>query len=185
MTTETLLSQQISLLDLIPPVRLSGGYGSAALLQSVYGVVTPTSGSTNPSLYKMARVPTRSLVKHVLIDFAGTVTAFTCDITLYYSDSTMDGTLPANQGQLVNSLSGASSLIAHNLNLSGQTADAIVDVTNMAGNFGPADRNQELWKAAGLAVDPGGFFDFVIVCTDTQNTSTFVLGLEVQYVVPS
>jgi hypothetical protein len=183
MTTETLKSTAITNLDAVPPVRATAGLGGVGMLKSVYGNVAPTTGYLTGSNYKMVRVPSDCSVKHVLIDYSGTITTMTCDVTIFYSDDTLDET-GASSGDtgVVNSLSTTGSLFAHTLVLASQTAGAVVDITDQNVAYPPTARNEPLWQAAGLTTDPGGFFDVVIMNVSTMSLSAAKIGLEVQYV---
>jgi hypothetical protein len=182
MTTETLKSTAITNLDATPPVRPTAGLGGGAELVSVYGYVTPTTGYLTGSNYKMARIPSNASVKHVLIDYSGTITTLTGDVTLFYSDLPIDevGSSSGDTG-VVNSLSTTAALFAHALALGSQTAGAVVDITDQNSAYPPSNRNMPLWQAAGLTTDPGGFFDVTIMNTSTMSLSAAIVGVEVQY----
>src|SRR5258708_4955211 len=98
MTAETLKSASITTLDAtIPPSVNTTGKGSKGRLTSVSDTILPVTGKTAPSFYKIVRIPSQAVVKHVLVQ-AAAATDFDADIGLYFSDSTIDGTLPAHQG---------------------------------------------------------------------------------------
>ncbi len=183
MSTETLKSTAITNLDASPPVRSTAGMGGEGFLRSIYGFVAPTTGYLTGSNYLLARVPSNCSIKHVSIDYSGTITTMTGDVTLFYSDETLDqvGASQGNSG-VVNSLTTTAALFAHALALGSQTAGAVVDITDQNSAYPPTARNKALWDAAGLSTDPGGMFDIVFMNTSTMNLSAAKVGLEVQYV---
>ena len=136
MTTEALKSTQITNLDANPPVRATAGLGGGGQLLSVYGQLTPTTGVTTGSTYRFVRLPSNCSVKHVICDYSGTITTFTGDVTLYYSDLAIDevGSSQLDTG-VVNSLSTTAALFAHALALGSQTTDTFVDITNQNGAY--------------------------------------------------
>lgn len=188
MATEALKSTAITNIDASPPVRATAGAGGMGILQSIHGVVAPTTAMTLGSTYRAVRVPSNCYLKHVLVDASGNSTStFTGDITLYYSDEALDesGASAGNTG-LVNSLSGTSSLFAHAEAMGGYTNGVVTDVTNHNDKaYPPSAKEQPLWQAAGLASDPGGFFDVTIVTTATNTIAAGnTFGVEVQFVLP-
>lgn len=185
MPSENLSSTAITNIDASPPVRSTAGKGGGGKNQSNYGAVTPTNGKTTGSVYRMVRVPSRAVVKHVRVDYKGTITTLTGDITVYYSDEALDQVgISFGKTGVVNSLSTTASLFAHDHAFGSDTAGAIVEVTDANSAYGPLARNKELWDACGLTSDPGGFFDIVIVTSATNNVSAADVGLEVVYVDP-
>lgn len=186
MATETVKSTLITNLDATPPVRATGGYtGGAQVALVCSGDIAPTNGSTSTSVYQMVRLPSTAIVKRITGDFTGTITTFTTDITLHYSDNTLDevGAGAGNSG-LVNSLSGASSLFDQAYAWGGGTAGVPVDLTNKSGNYDGDKRNKQLWDAAGLSSDPGGAFDIVLRTTATNNVSGAKVWLMVEFEMP-
>lgn len=186
MATETLKSAAITSIDASPPVRSTTGKGGAGTLTSVYGFVSPTTGFLTGSNYLLCRVPSNAVVKSVKIDFSGTITTMTGDVTIFYSDEALDQVgISSGKTGVVNSLSTTAALFATALALGSQTAGAVVDITDESGNYPPSARNKQLWDAAGLSADPGGFFDVVFMNTSTMNVSGAVVGLEVIYIAPT
>lgn len=176
MATEAVKSTPITNLDATPVVVNTAGRGAPGYLQHVEGSAAFTSGPTSGSTYKLARVRTNVKVKSVKIWLDAAVTTFTGDIGIYYSDSTVDGTSTANQGVEVNS---STSLFGSAVALA-----AVVEPTeyvNEAGNMTGAKRLLELWDAAGLSADPGGYFDLVVTTTATNSGAGVVNG-SIEYV---
>src|SRR6266851_4599357 len=100
MTTEAFKSPSITNWDATPVVNNTVGEGAPGHLRSVSDSVTATTGVTSGSTYRIARFPTNAKVKHVWIGVDATVTTFTADIDVAFSDSTQDGTSAANQGTI-------------------------------------------------------------------------------------
>jgi hypothetical protein len=190
LTAETLSSPQITTLNSLyggtgaGTARPTAGDQGAGQLQSLYQNIQPTSGSTSGSLYRMLRLQTNCIVRHLIIDYDGLITTFMTDCTLYYANAVLDSANQQNVGQLVNGLSGPASVFAYNLDLSMQTAGAQIEISGQSQNYNASLRSQPLWVAAGLSSDPGGFFDICLVESATQSTLNLIIGLEVQYIVP-
>lgn len=188
MVTETIKSTAITNLDAAPPVRGTAGMsGQAGMFTAeAYASVQPSNAVTSPSIYKFVRVPSTAVISAVEVEHDGTVTTFTGDITIFYSDQTLDevGVGQGNTG-LVNSLSGANALFAQAHAFGSDTAGAIVNVTNANLKYPPTARIQALWQAAGLTSDPGGFFDIVVQTTATNSlTAGANVGLRVKFQMP-
>lgn len=178
MAVENLKSTPITNLDATPVVQNTAGDGAPASDQIESGFVTVSAAASIGSTYRLVRVPTKARMKHLFFESeaqgAGTV-----DLSLYYSDSTVDGTPPAVQGLIVPTTGAQffASLIA---------VAAIVqsiDEINESGNNPLPNRNKQLWDAAGLASDPGGYFDIVMVVTGAAiTTGTGRAGVQAEYV---
>ncbi len=178
MATENLKSTAITNLDASPVVLGTAGKGASGILRSVNGYVTVSASMAAGSTYKLVRLPTTAKVKQVLFESeAQGAGAF--NLSVYYSDSTTDGTAVANQGVIVPTT--GDQFFASDIDC----ASAVVqgDKTNEGGNYTLASRNKELWDALGLTSDPGGFFDIVaVVHTTAVTTGTGKLGVCVNYV---
>src|SRR5690242_918591 len=178
MATENLKSTAITNLDASPVSISTAGKGASGVLRSVNGYVTVSAAASAGSTYKLVRVPTTAKVKQVLFESeAQGAGAF--NLSVYYSDSTTDGTQPANQGVIVPTT--GDQFFASDVS----AASAITqgDYTNESGNYDLSLRNKELWDALGLTSDPGGFFDIVaVVHTTAVTTGTGKLGVCVNYV---
>src|SRR5258707_13810619 len=183
MTVENLKSTAITNLDATPPTIASGGRGSASRLKSVNATILPVTGKTAPSTYQMVRIPSYAVVKHVLVQ-AAAATDFDADIALYFSDSTIDGTLPANQGAVIDSdyFATAYDFDAAIVNMT--------DVTYLTPTTGYliTDSNKPIWNGPNIVValstltkDPGGFFDICLTTTVT-NSVPLSIYLECQYI---
>lgn len=185
MTADALKSTSITNLDASPIVANTAPLGAQYNVKKIRDSVTPTAAGVadTGSKYKMVRVPTNIYLQHIhvfadsALDTGGGSAALGIDVGIYYSDSTVDGTPAAKQGLVV---SGQTATIASNYLLKGQTSAVNIE----AGVWTEAKRTEPLWKAAGLASDPGGQFDIVVAVHTGANTGAsapFALEAEVSY----
>ena len=163
MATESVKTTAITNLDAKPPVRTTN-YGATS--QQLFGTATFATAVTSGSTYLLARLPSHARLHSLLIWLDASVTTFTGDITLYYSDTWQDGT-DAN--------AGTGAVAAHIY----KTAYAMASLTAptevyMGGNITGANLGKRLWEDAGLSTDPGGMFDIVIVTTATNSGTSNV-----------
>lgn len=180
--TSHLKSPAITSLDTIPPFTASTGEGSQGYLREISGFVTPVAADAAGSTYQFVRIPTNAKVKSVVLN-SGAQGAGAIQIGVYYSDSTVDGTAPANQG-LVVPTSGVD-FFASDVSL----ASAIIGLDEVMQNLAtstannPALINTPLWQALGLTSDPGGYFDIVgTVHTTAVTTGGKPVSLTVRFV---
>lgn len=167
----------ITNLDTIPVIQNNVGAGAAGPLRNVQDFITVAAAASAATLYRLVRVPTNAKVKQVYLESeAQGAGAF--NVSVYYSDSTQDGTPPAKQGLIVPTT--GDQFFASDVS----AASAIrSDVTNESGNYPLSKRNQPLWQALGLTSDPGGNFDIcAVVHTTAVTTGTGRLGVEVNFV---
>jgi hypothetical protein len=168
--TSHLSSGAITNLDTIPPLANTTGEGAPGYLRSVSGVCTPVAADAALSTYKFVRLPSNAKVKQVLLaneaQGAGKI-----QLGLYYSDATNDGTAVANQGAVI---SNCVDFFASDIDLTSAIAQTDETFQNETGAnaYKLAKQNQPLWKAAGLATDPGGFIDVV----GTVHTTAITTG---------
>lgn len=179
MTTEALKSPSITNWDATPLVQNTVGEGAPGHIRSVSDTVTVTTGKTAPSTYRLARFPTNAKVKHVWVGVDTTVTTLTADIDVAFSDSTVDGTSAANQGTIPQITAADNKMFGTAVDL--KTAGLNDYIKNFA-NGGMANCNVPMWKALGLTVDPGGFFDIMLKTTATNSGAAIVTGM-VDYVL--
>jgi hypothetical protein len=175
--TSHLKSTQITNLDATPMVPNTTGEGAPGYLRSVNASISSVSLDLTGSTYQLVRVISNAKIKAVYFE-AAAMSQGDMDLSVYYSDSTIDGTSAANQGLVVPS-TGAE-FFASDIDCS--SAVAITDKTNESGNYPANLRNQPLWQALGLTADPGGFFDIVAVCHTATVTTGALMGLRVDYV---
>ena len=175
MAVDHVKSTPITNLDASPVVPNTAGEGGPAHLLSISsGTVTGVASSSIDATYQFVRVPSNAKIKQVLFD-SEAQTVGTIDIGLYYATDGEGGKptalLAANT---INRtlFAGAVSVAA----LSAQT-----DITKQSATFTPLKRNQPLWQAAGIASDPGGYFDIVGTLATTITTGTGKMGMTVNY----
>lgn len=177
MTADTLLSRSITNLDgnnSASPIALALNYDTAgfnigARLVQTSDYCTATTGGlgTTSSTYKLVRLRSNVKIKNIKffvstkLDTNASPT-LSWDIGAYYSDSTVDGTLPANQGALISSSCFFAALVS-------PTAGGVGNGVSTV-KLNPADMDKMLWDFLGLTApagqdavygDPGGFIDIV------------------------
>lgn len=165
--SDTLKSVSITNLDAVPIVPNATGVGAVGYLKNVSDFITPTGAGLQltTSTYKMLRVPTTIKLKALTMAADGaldTSTGLALDVGAYYSDSKNDGTAVANQGVLISAACFSAINIAFR-----SSAHAKTDVLDA---LAVAKRNQPLWKAVGLASDPGGNIDIVVAVHTAATT---------------
>lgn len=178
MSVEALKSTSITNLDATPVVANTAGRGAGAaqLVQSEF--VTVSAAASQGSTYRLIRVATTVKLKELILE-SEAMGAGKVNLSVYYSDSTTDGTAAANQGLIVPTT--GNQFFASDVDLS--SAQNNVQVINQSGNNGLANRNKPFWSALGLTSDPGGWFDIVAVVHTTDiTTGNAKLGLRLTYV---
>lgn len=178
MAVEALKATAITNLDTIPVTANATGRGAPGMIREVDGFVTISAAASATSTYRMLRIPTTAIVKNLIIESeaqgAGKVNA-----SVYYSDSTVDGTAVSNQGVIVPST--GDQFFASDVDLA--SAVTPTGIVNESGNYTLDKRQMPLWLALGLSTDPGGFFDIVLVVHTTAiTTGTGKTGLRCQYI---
>lgn len=182
MTADALKSTSITNLDATPVVQNTAGQGAPGALKMVDDYVTPTAAglADTTSTYKMVRVPTTIKLKELRLFCTTAIDSgspsLTVDVGLYYSDSTTDGTPAALQGTAVASFDNGFADAAP----FGYSTNMDINVLT---NFSPDKREKQLWDAAGLTTDPGGYFDIVVSVEAAANTAaSHPVGLSAKYV---
>ncbi len=166
MATETLKSGPITNLDASPMVVTTAGFGGLDRANIINGSVSPTAGTTAPSIYQIIRVRSNAVVKHLMAKLDNTVATFAGDVGCYYStNAPKDGTPQGTAGTLV----GVGQEFGAGIDFS-----AMDVYTDLANGLTAAQLNMELWQVCGKATDPGGFFDICITTTATTTGSPVV-----------
>ena len=177
MTTEALKSTLITNLDTIPVVTNTEGEGGPTRLKHINGFVTVSASMAAGSTYRLVRLPTTAKVKAVIFE-SQAQGAGKFNLSVYYSDSTIDGTAVANQGLIVPTT--GDQFFAADIDCASAVARA--GYTNNSGNYTVDTRNKALWDALALTSDPGGYFDIVaVVHTTAVTTGTGKISCEVEY----
>jgi hypothetical protein len=174
--TSALKSTAITNLDSSPVVANTAGEGGPARVKHVTAFITTVSADNAGSTYRLVRLPSYAIVKSIRFESAA-MTGGKFNLSVYYSDSTTDGTSSANTGVIVPTT--GDQFFASDIDAA--SAVGITDVTNESGNYTIDKRNKHLWDALGLTSDPGGFFDIVAVCHTTAVTTGALMGIEVTY----
>lgn len=177
--TEAVKSVSITNLDTTltgGPVRNSTGEGAEGQLRHVNDSCLVSAAAAAGSTYRIVRFPTNAKVKNVIFE-AEAMGAGKFDLGVYYSDSTVDGTTVANQGAVI-------SINFFATDIDCASAVARGGDVNQSTNYPISKRNQPMWKALGLSVDPGGMFDLVAtVHTTAVTTGAARIGGELEYVL--
>jgi hypothetical protein len=175
MTVNHTKSTYIANLDASPVVQNTAGEGGPAPLISVEGYATAVAADAAGGTYQFVRVPSNCKLKS--LDFESAAQgAGAISLGLYYATNG-EGGQPTSL-LLANAIN--STLFASQINCA--SAVGITNEINQAGTFPITKRVQPLWQAAGLATDPGGFFDIVgTVDTTAITTGTGVMGLRATY----
>ena len=177
MAVEALKSTAITNLDATPVVQNTAGEGGISRIFHVNGFQTASASASTGSTYRLVRIPTSAKVKQIVFESAAQG-AGKFDLSVYYSDSTVDGSPVAQAGAVV--ASTGSQFFASIIDCA--SAVARTDVTNESGNYTVDKRNKALWDALGLSSDPGGWFDIVAVCATTAvTTGTGKFGVDVWF----
>lgn len=179
MGTSALKSAAITALDATPYSIQTAGAGAPARLKSVEGFVTAVASDAAGSTYQLVRVPSNAVLKACTFrseaQGAGKV-----QLSIYYSDSTIDGTAPAKQGLVVPTTGAA--FIADDIDCASAVAPVDKLGTGTTPGWNMSMWNKRLWDALGLTSDPGGFFDVVaVVHTTAITTGTGRLGVSVDF----
>lgn len=177
MSVEALKSASITNLDASPVIANTSGEGAPGIVFTVSDYVTISAAASQGSTYRVVRLASTVKVKEIVMD-NDAMGAGKINLSVYYSDSTTDGTAVANQGVIVPTT--GNQFFASDIDLS--AASRGTDVTNQSGNYGVNKRNLPLWSALGLTADPGGWFDIVAVVHTTDiTTGAGKVGLSVSF----
>lgn len=182
-----LKSTAITNMDASPPVRPTAGReGGGTRTHTVIGIVGPTTdGDTTGGVLRAVRVPSNACIQSIQIAQQAATTTASFDIGLYYSDSTSDGTVAANQGAAADADCFATGVDTHLL-------VAWTEEAFEAGTFKVTDTVLPIWQlstvrdGAGSAIttDPGGYFDICFVNTATISGAA-TMAMRVVYSIPN
>lgn len=175
MAVDHVKSTFITNLDAAPSVQNTAGEGGPAPVKTVEGYATVIASGSVGATYQLLRVPSNCKLKSLSFESAAQ-TAGKFSLGLYYATDG-EGGKPTSL-LLANTIN--STLFASQIDCS--SAVGITDEINQAGTFTMDKRTQPLWKAAGLASDPGGYFDIVAtVDTTAVTTGTGMIGARATY----
>lgn len=174
MTVKHQQSTSITNRQAVPPVPNATGAGAEGYLKEVSDSIVVVAASAQDSTLRILRVPTNAKIKRVVLT-TQTQSAGTIDFGVYYPVDGPTG-LPDLAANAINQAFFASAVTV--------TALGATDITNESGTYTADKWNQPLWKAVGLASDPGGEFDIVGTVASTDiTTGTGILGLSVSFVM--
>ena len=175
MAVDHVKSTFITNLDAAPVVPNTAGEGAPAPMITVEGYATVIASGSAGATYQLVRVPSNCKMKSLLFESAAQG-AGAFSLGLYYATDGEGGKPTALL--LANSINAT--LFASQINCA--SAVVVTEEINQAGNFPISKRVQPLWQAAGLASDPGGYFDIVAtVDTTAVTTGTGVIGARAVY----
>jgi hypothetical protein len=183
MTTEALKSTSITNKDANPIVLVDSGQGAPGILRQVEDYVSPTTGKTSGSTYRVLRLPSSAVMKtlHWWIEASSTTSTF--DVDIAYSDGIDDPSYNAQAGAIIQVSSADNKVFGAAIDMHTAAAPADLVYAIMTG----ASFNTPLWALSGLgplASDPMCMFDIVLKNTAT-NSGTAVIHLRATYVSPA
>ena len=178
MTQHNAASASITNSDASPRVANTAGIGGASVLQYKEDfVVVPASADTT-SIFRVVRVNSTAIVKDVYLE-SEAQTVGVVNVGVWYADSLSD-LAPSNAANL--GLVIDEDFFASLVDIG--SAVAKTDVVNESGTYTLDKRQQPLWQAVGLTVDPGGKFDIGCKPSTSVTTGLGRLGIGVKYVTP-
>lgn len=145
--------------------RVNVGEGDG-MMRSSSATIPNAADDTAASVFRFGRVPSNATIKSVKLT-NGASTAGALDIGVH-------NVLDKSAGAAVDAdlFGSAVSII---------TAAANSEVISESGTVTATNRVEPLWKLAGLAEDPGGFFDVTATISTTFVAAAVGLYLDVQY----
>lgn len=175
MAVDHVKSATITNLDASPIVANTAGEGAAGALLAITGIATGVASSSIDATYQMVRVPSTAKIKRLFFQTA-TQAAGVTDVGLYYAT---DGV----GGQATSLLVAAAINRVFFATAIALTTTTVQDVTcnPITSGYTLDKHNMPLWQAAGLATDPGGFFDIVLSLTTAITTGGGLMSLDVIY----
>jgi len=198
MAVVTTKSTSIINADSLPILAGTIGEYAPGMLRCASDVCAALTGDSTNSVYKLVRIPTTAKIKSVYLTSNVTV-AGNGDISVFYSDSSTDGTNqslggPTNAAAVQisaadNKLFGAAqALTLANVRTDITFKNTFVPVASATTGIVSANyQDTPLWQvlvALGttqFSADPGGFFDLCVKVTTGINTGGYV-SLECYYV---
>lgn len=161
------------------PSVINDGRIERGLKKSTIGFVTAGTTDTGNTVYStgstyvIASLPSTVMVRNVLLSCAALTSGV---VSVGVGRSTKDSAgaaYPLAISATATALFASAQSVASALSKS--------NITNQSGNYTLDIQEKALWSAAGMAADPGGTLDIVILVT-TSLTAGGKIGLEVEYV---
>ena len=159
--------------DASPPV-INDGRLSQSTMDTTVGSVAVGAADSATSYYPLVQVPSSAMVRAIYATCVAGMTTLAGNIGVFKNSKDAAGAtlaVPANTGS--GTLFASAQSFAAALNRS--------DVTNQSGTYTTVLREQPLWQAIGLAVDPNTTFDIGVVVSTANTGAAGRLGIEVQY----
>lgn len=178
----SVVSADLTSREATPVIMSAAGEGAPGRLKHVDGYVTTVAADSANSVYSLVRIPSNAKVKRVMLDADADGGTGAIDIGVYLGTKGFGGGHAAT-GRLYNDASQIASgqaLFGSAVVIS--SAVRAVDVTNESGSYTSDKRMQPLWKAAGLASDPGGFIDICATVT-AAITNAGKVAVQVEYAI--
>jgi hypothetical protein len=180
--TYTLESASITALDTIPVLKPDAGQGAPTEDKELNDYVAFTTGQlgSTSTTANILRLPTTAKVNRLRIDTDGSLDSngsptLAFNVGLAYSDAPLSGVLDGTQPSLAGtSISATSFANSQTVSVKARAVDISPSVIN---------KQKPLWQGvAGLASDPGGFFDIYVTVEAAAATAVAGnFGLEVEY----
>ncbi len=178
MAVENLKSTPITNADATPVLANTAGHGAPAVVHTTNGFVAVSASASTTSTYRLVRLKSNVILKAVVFQ-SEAQGAGKFNLSMYYSDSTTDGTQPSLQGLIVPTT--GDQFIAADIDCA--SAVSPTNETNQSGNYTIDKQDKQLWDALGLTSDPGGFFDIVaVVHTTAVTTGTGRIAARAEFV---
>jgi len=174
MAIVTTKSTTITNRDAVPAV-INDGRLERGTLKVGTGQVAVGAADSATSFYPLVTVPSTACVRAVLASCVAGMTTLAGNVGVFLTTKASGGVAlgtAAFAGS--NTFFAAAQAFSAALNRS--------DITNAAGTYTTAKREQPLWQAIGMAADPGGFLDIAVAVTTANTGAAGTLALEVQYV---
>lgn len=169
----TVKSSAITNRDAVPAV-INDGRLERATLESATGVVAIGAADSITSYYPMCAIPSSAMVRDISASCPAGMTTLAGNIGVFKNTKDSGGVA---LGTIANTGSGTFFGSAQSF----ATAQNRTDVTNQSGNNTAAKREQPIWQAIGLTVDPNTTFDIGITVTTANTGAAGFIALEARY----
>lgn len=173
MAIVTVKSAVITNRDAAPPV-INDGRLEKATLKNAIGSVAVGAADSATSYYPLVTVPSGATVRGIYATCVAGMTTLAGNIGVFKTTKDSGGVA---LGTVANTGSGTTFASAQSF----AAALNRVDVTNQAGTYTTLLREQPLWQAIGLTVDPQTSFDIGVTVTTANTGAAGRLGIEVEY----
>lgn len=159
--------------DSVPSV-INDGRIERATVESGTGVVIVGAADSITSYYPMVSIPSSANVRAVLASCPAGMTTLAGDVGVFKNTRDSGGVALGTEA-----FTGSTTFFA-----SAQSFAAALnrqDITNESTNYTSAKREQPIWQAIGLSVDPNTTFDVGIKVTTANTGAAGNIAIEVLY----